>query len=73
MNPNMDVLSNKAIYINKGMIQEIGVADDIRKKYNNPSFIIELDEHDIVIPGLINTHIPMYACQHLVTLQMIEN
>ena len=56
MNPNMDVLSNKAIYINKGMIQEIGVADDIRKKYNNPSFIIELDEHDIVIPGLINTH-----------------
>ena len=55
MNPDMDILSNNAIYIENGIIHDIGDIDALRSEYQ-PDFTIELDEHDIVSPGIINTH-----------------
>lgn len=52
----MDVLEKKAIYINDGRIQEIGPVDELRTKYDKAEFTIELNDEDIVLPDLINTH-----------------
>ena len=55
MNPKMEVLSNGAIFVKSGVIEDLGDADALRAKYT-PDFTIELEEHDIVFPGLINSH-----------------
>lgn len=57
---NSKVLKNHALFIEDGLIKEVGISSKLTEKHKNYANIIDAKQN-IVFPGLINSHMHFYS------------
>jgi cytosine/adenosine deaminase-related metal-dependent hydrolase len=79
LDSNRRIIKNGAVAISDGIIVDVGKRDELDPSYKSFSDIVIEAERDIVMPGLVNTHVHLaqglirHCADHLPLIKWLKN